>query len=164
MDINLKLIIYQIINFLVLMGVMTFLFNKFIRPFMTKRSDDIAAAFQKIDEQRKEVDNLHLSVTQELQEIRQKSRTEIDKAILEGSRIRDDIHKAAQKEAAELLQKARVEIELEKQKAIATLENEVANLTMAVTQKLIGTCVDDKIDRQLVGRFLNDVTSVKERS
>ena len=49
MDLSLKMMLYQMVNFLILITIIGYIFNKFLRPFMKKRAEDIKTAFQEID-------------------------------------------------------------------------------------------------------------------
>jgi len=157
MDLSLKLMLYQTINFLILMGILGFLFNKFIRPFMRKRSDDIKQAFEQIQDQKKEMETLKLQYDNQLRDVRRQTAAEMDKAIEEGKHIREEMHKQNAKESVALLEKARKEIEQEKQLAIMHLQKEVASLTMLATKKIIGSTMDEKTNSRLVDEFLNDL-------
>jgi F-type H+-transporting ATPase subunit b len=157
MDVNLKVMLYQAINFIILMGILGFLFNKFIRPSMRKRSDEIKQAFEQIDEQKKDMESLKLHYNDQLKDVRRQAAAEIDKAIEEGKRIREDMHTQNAKEGAAMLEKARKEIEKEKQLAITHLQKEVASLSMLATKKIIGSTMNEETNTRLVNEFLNDL-------
>jgi len=157
MDLSLKLVLYQAINFIVLLTILGFLFNKFIRPFMHKRADDIRQAFIQIDEQKKEMDALKQQYSEQLKDIGRLTDIEMDKAIEEGKRIRTEIHLQNQKEGAQLIENARKEIEQEKQRAITHLQKEVATLCMLATKKLIGATMDENTNRRLIEEFLTEL-------
>jgi F-type H+-transporting ATPase subunit b len=163
MDLSLKLILYQIVNFLILIGVLGFLFNKFLRPFMQKRSDDIKNAFADIEKQKLAVDSLKKECAEELENIKKSARAEIDKAVAEGNGIKEAVKGEAVKEGEQLLEKARREIEQEKQKAISEVRREVVALTMLATKQLLKKEIDEPTNRKLVESFVDDLGSVDIR-
>ena len=87
---SLKLVLYQAINFIVLMVILSFLFNKFIRPFMHKRSEEIKKSFEEIEKQKREMESLKRSYTDQIKDIREKAKLEIEKAVEEGGRMREE--------------------------------------------------------------------------
>ena len=65
----------------------------------------------------------------------------------------------AQKEAADMIEKARVAIEAEKKSAIAELQGSVADTSIAVASKLIGSDLSDDEHRALIERYVNEAGS-----
>jgi F-type H+-transporting ATPase subunit b len=157
MDFSLNLIAYQIINFVVLTILLTYLFNKFLRPFMQKRADDIKNGLAEIESGKKEVEKLRQDYTDQIREMRHNAKAEIDKAIENGNEIRDEIVTKAEKESVNLLEKAKREIEHENQKAITEIQKEVASLSIMATKRLIHRQMDEETNRKLVEEFLEDL-------
>jgi len=158
MDLSLKLVLYQAINFIVLMVILSFLFNKFIRPFMHKRSEEIKKSFEEIEKQKQEMAALKQDYADQIKDIREKAKLEIDKAVEEGGRMRDDIVVQAQKESVTLIERAKTEIEREKRKAVMEIQKEVASLSLLATKKLINKNMDESTNRQLVEAFIEELT------
>ncbi len=164
MDFSWKMMIYQSINFIVLMVLLTFLFNKFIRPFMKKRADDIKNAFVEIDKQKLEVEELKKECNNQLDQIKHGAKAEIEKAMIEGSHIKESIKAEATKESEQLLEKAKREIDQEKQKALSEVRREVATLSMLATKRLLKKEIDESTDRKLVDDFMDELgkTDIKK--
>jgi F-type H+-transporting ATPase subunit b len=164
MDFSLKLLLYQTINFVLLVVLLGYLFNKFIRPMMKKRSDDIKNAFAEIEKQKADVEGLKRECHEQLDMIKNSSKAEIEKATVEGSHIKEAIKAEALKESEQLLEKARREIEQEKQKALSEVRREVATLSMLATKQLLKREIDEATDRQLVETFIDDLgkTDIKK--
>ena len=158
MDISLKLMLYQAINFIVLMVILGYVFNRFLRPFLHKRTEEIKRSFEEIEKQKKDMDLLKQQYSDQMDCLKEKAKLEIDKAIGEGNRLRDDIVASAQKESGALIERAKTEIDHEKQKAIVELRKEVASLSLLATQHLIKKQIDDSTNRQLVENFLEELS------
>lgn len=157
MDINLKLMLYQAINFVVLMIILSIIFNKFILPFMRKRAGDLKQAFDDVEAQKRSVESLKNEVTEQLKDMRKVAKSEIDKAISEGGKMRDQMLASAEKEAVTVLDRARKEIDQEKQKAITEIRKDVAGLAIMATRQLIKKQLDEDTNRSLVEDFLKDI-------
>jgi F0F1-type ATP synthase membrane subunit b/b' len=70
MDLSLKLVLYQAINFIVLMIILGYLFNRFLRPFMHKRAEEIKKSFESIESQKKDLDVLKQNYTDQVKDIK----------------------------------------------------------------------------------------------
>jgi F-type H+-transporting ATPase subunit b len=164
MELNLNMMIYQIINFIILMFVLGWIFNKFIRPMLKKRSDDIKNSFAEIEKQKLEVEGLKKECHDQLDQIKKSSKAEIEKATVEGSHIKEAIKGEALRESEQLLEKARREIEQEKQKALSEVRREVATLSILATRQLLKREIDETTDRKLVETFIDDLgkTEIKK--
>jgi F-type H+-transporting ATPase subunit b len=157
MDLSWKLMVYQAVNFIVLMVILGYLFNRFLRPFMIKRADDIKNAFLEIDRQKLEVEGLKKESHDELDRIKKNSKAEIEKATVEGSHIKEAIKGEALKESEQLLEKARREIDQEKQKALSEVRREVATLSILATKQLLKREIDEATSRTLVDSFIEEL-------
>jgi len=164
MDLNLHMMIYQIVNFIILMVILGWIFNKFIRPMLKKRADDIKNAFGEIEKQKTDVEGLKRECHEQLDMIKNSVKAEIEKATVEGSHIKEAIKAEALKESEQLLEKARREIEQEKQKALSEVRREVATLSMLATKQLLRREIDETTDRKLVETFIDDLgkTDIKK--
>jgi F-type H+-transporting ATPase subunit b len=158
MDLSLKLVLYQAINFIVLMVILGYLFNKFLRPFMHKRADEIKKAFESIEIQKKDIDVLKQSYADQIKDVKEKAKLEIDKAIDEGNRMREGIVAEAEKQSIALIDKAKIEIEQEKDKAVMEIRNEVGTLAILAAKQIIQKQMDEKTNRELVETFLEDIS------
>jgi F-type H+-transporting ATPase subunit b len=159
MDISLKLVVYQAINFVVLMVFLGWLFNKFIRPFMRKRSEEIKQSFAEAETRKKEADTIRQEATNQLVEMKNLTRQTLDKAVEDGNALREEIMAQADKDRVDLLEKARKEIEHEKQKAILEIQKEVANLSIMAAGRILKKEVDNQSNRALVYDFLKEIES-----
>jgi F-type H+-transporting ATPase subunit b len=164
MDLNLHMMIYQIVNFIILMVVLGWIFNKFIRPMLKKRSDDIKNAFADIEKHKEDVERLKKECHEQIDMIKNSAKAEIEKATVEGSHIKEAIKGEALKESEQLLEKARREIDQEKQKALSEVRREVATLSMLATKQLLRREIDETTDRKLVETFIDDLgkTDIKK--
>lgn len=158
MELSWKLILYQVVNFFVLMAILTFLFNKFLHPFLRRRTEGIRQSFADIETQKKEVEGLKKEFENRINEMKEQVRAEIEKAVKEGNRMRGEIMAQGEKDSAALVDKARLEIEAERQKAITMVQREVASLSILATEHLIKKQVDEQTNRRLVEDFIAELS------
>ncbi len=156
MELSLKLIIYQTINFLVLMTLLGYLVNRFIRPFLRGRSEEIARGYAELDNGKKEVEYLKNAAHEQLLDIKQRSRQEIEKAVMDGNRMRESLIAKAEKEAAAVIERAKEEIGHEREKAIVGIRRNVSDVALRVASKLVGKQMNADINEKLVEEFLSE--------
>jgi F-type H+-transporting ATPase subunit b len=71
--------------------------------------------------------------------------------------MKDEIIGSARTEADRLLARARDEIVREKQQAMVELRTQVAQLAVEGAEKILRRSVDDRVHRDLVNEFINQV-------
>jgi F-type H+-transporting ATPase subunit b len=76
-----------------------------------------------------------------------------------GEGVRKTIEEKARTEAQQIVERARQEIERERDAAIAALRKESVDLALAAAAKLMQQNLDPAKDRQLVERYLSDLTA-----
>jgi F-type H+-transporting ATPase subunit b len=76
-----------------------------------------------------------------------------------GEGVRKTIEEKARAEAQQIVERARQEIERERDAAIAALRKESVDLALAAAAKLMQQNLDASKDRQLVERYLSDLSA-----
>jgi F-type H+-transporting ATPase subunit b len=76
-----------------------------------------------------------------------------------GEGVRKTIEEKARAEAQQIVERARQEIERERDAAIAALRKESVDLALAAAAKLMHQNLDQGKDRQLVERYLSDLSA-----
>jgi F-type H+-transporting ATPase subunit b len=134
---NVGLIVWTMLIFLVLF----FALKKFAWPVilstLKERENEISRALNAAEKARKEMEKLHVSNEKLLQEARSVSSDILRRA---DEMRRETIAKAqieANKEYEYILENARLAIENEKKAAIVELQNEVAELSIDIAEKIL---------------------------
>ena len=71
--------------------------------------------------------------------------------------MRDETAQRATAEAEQIVTRARQEAETEKERALADARNEVANITIDLTERLVGENLDEERQRRLVEQYLTEL-------
>lgn len=127
---------------------------------LTKREETIKESLEKSEEARIESERVLEEYKQQLTQARQEASAIIAEAKQTGETVRAEITAKAQVEAEEIVSKAREAIETEKKAAIADLQGSVADLTVAVTAKVIGEDFSDDDHRKLIERCVAEAGSI----
>lgn len=154
LGIDWKLLIAQIVNFLILLFVLWKFAYGPVLGMLDKRQKKIEKGLKDADEAHKK-----LSESEEIQkEILRKARTEakdiVEKANMQAEKSKSETASEARVQAEKIVKDARVEIEIEKKRTIAEIKSEIGGLVAAATEKVIGAKMDDKKDQELIEKSL----------
>lgn len=154
-------IIWIIINLLVLfLFLKKFLFKPVI-DIMEKRENTIAATLQDADNKKAEAYKLKNDYEEEL-----KHADEQASAIIEEAKERASLEytkrlQLAEEDAAQVMVDASKQIELEKKKSMESAQAEIAGIAMLAASKILGKNVDESVNSQILGDFLDEVGAAK---
>ena len=126
---------------------------------LQKRQDTIQADLQRAEEARIEGERVLAEYKQELDAAKAQASQIVADAKKTGEAARADIAAAAQKEASDMIEKARVAIEAEKKAAIAELQSSVADTSISVVGRLVGTDLTDDEHRAIIERYVQEAGS-----
>ncbi|OGX04794.1 MAG: ATP synthase F0 subunit B [Omnitrophica bacterium RIFCSPLOWO2_12_FULL_50_11] len=161
MNISIPEILTQAVAFTLLV----LLLKKFawgpLLQLLDDRREKIARGLEEIENTKREVENLKADYERRETHIQEEARAKIQAAVDEGKRIAREIQDRARTEARAVLEKAKEDIHLETEKAKAQLRDEIADLTLAATERLINEKMDDKKDKALVLDFISDLEKLK---
>jgi F-type H+-transporting ATPase subunit b len=149
---------------LVSFGVLFLLMWKFALPPITKMLDDRAAkikdSLEKAEETRVEAERLLDEYKAQLAE----ARLEANRVIEQGRKVADsmkaEIVAKANEERESMLARARDEIQGEKRTAMAELQAQVADLSVAVAGRLIGATLSADEHKALIAKSIAEVGSL----
>lgn len=150
-----KSLLFQVINFLVLVAILyKFAFKPITKALqdradgIKKSLDDAKAANEEAERRLKEYSDKLTTAHKEGEVIRERARQE---ALTEGQRLVTD----AKEEAGRLVEQAKKDIEGEVKKARQELREEVVNISLQVTEKILEKKVDAEDHKRLVGEYIS---------
>ena len=139
-DINISLL-YQLINFIVLLVVLHFILFKPIRQVMLEREQNISSAFGDAKAAQDRTQSLLEQYSASLAEAKQKSAAIYNANYQQGLDAQRDMIAAERAKAGEMMDKARAEISAVATTARADLKKEAERLSLDITSKLLGRAV-----------------------
>lgn len=149
----------MLVAFIILWAVLA----KFGWPAFDKmlqtRTDTIQNDLKKAEDARIEGERVLAEYKAELDAAKQQATQIVADARQTGESVKADITAAAQKEAADMIAKARTAIEAEKKAAISELQSSVADTSVVVASKIIGTDLSDDEHRAIIERYVNEAGS-----
>lgn len=125
-----------------------------ITKALADRDAKVENAIAAADTARRQADEQMAAAKTELERARNDAKRMVDEATARAERQAQDALAKAKDDADRQLRRARDEIAAEKQKALAEIRNEVVDLTIQSTGRLLRREVNDDAHRQVVTDFL----------
>lgn len=158
LGIDWKLLLAQIINFLVLL----FVLHRFLYKPVIKMLEDREQKIEKSLKQTEEIEKNLFASEAEKMKIISEARNEAGKIILESKemseKIREDLANRAKLEAAAILEEGKKMLAQDKEAMFKELKSEVADIVKSAAEKLLREKLDSEKDRKLINSSLKDLT------
>ena len=157
MGINGPFLISQIVNFLVMFGLLTVLLWKPAK----KRLDERRAALLKQVENTEAAASQLEKVGEEREKILAEAKKEAEGIVSQAYERVEAVKKDASEEAKVIIQKAQVDAKDEELRLLKGVRDQVAVIAMAATQKLVGESLDKKRQKALIDEFFSNIKGGK---
>lgn len=155
MQIQLTQILFQIINFSVVVGALTYLLYKPVLKILDERAQRVEDAQRKAEQAEQE--------SQQMAEMKKDAKRDADK---QAAQILEEAKQAAEEKKKKIIADARkqagAEVEelmnnwqTEKAKQMKDMKKEFSDAVLAVTEKVIGKAVDKKAQSKLIDQELD---------
>ena len=137
LGISLKEFIFYLINFLILMGVLTrFLYKPYLN-MLAARKQSIKDALDNAELTNRRADEKMEQYSKRISKVEEESREIIRTAKIQADAQARDIIEDARKEAGDIIAKAEKTIEKEKEKAMEEMKQEIAVLAVMAAEKIV---------------------------
>ena len=162
LGINLPTLLAQIVNFVILLGLLYLVAYKPIIRMFDERSRKIKESMEQTEFIKEQAAHAEEEVKKQLEAAGKQGQELIARAARAGEEVRQGIHQQAEQEAESLLTRARVEIQRERDEAIDELRKEFADLTILAAEKVIDRSLDKEAHRQLIDKVLKESTTLRK--
>jgi F-type H+-transporting ATPase subunit b len=154
---GLGLIFWQLVTFLIVVFVLSRVAWKPILTMIKEREDSIETALDAAKQARAEMESLKSSNEDLLKEARLEREKMIREAQTTANAIVAEAQDKARTETTRLLEDARLSIQSEKASALADIRNQVADLSIAIAEKVMKEHLSNDASQQaLVARYLDE--------
>lgn len=157
-DINTGLSAWTLLVF----GILVFVLGKYawgpILGAVEAREQGIQSSLDKAAELNEEAAKLLAAHKEQLADARRQANELINQGKAAGETVRKDIEEKARAEGLAMVERARAEIERERDAALDTLRKESVELALAAATHLMRENLDQDKDRQLVERYLRELS------
>lgn len=162
LGISLPTLLAQIINFLILLGLLYLVAYKPIMRMFDERSRKIRESMEQTESIKEQAAHADEEAKKRIETAAKEGQEVIAKAVRTGEEIRQKAQQEAKPEAEALIVKARVEIQRERNEAITEMRKELADLTILAAEKVIEQELDKEAHRQLIDKVLEESKTLKK--
>ena len=154
LGINIPGLVAQIVNFLLLLFLISRFAYKPILNMLNQRSEQIKESLEAADRARQEVQQSEANIQTQLDAARREGQIIIEQASRSAEQLREEIQQVARQEAETIRQRAQADFDLERQKAIADLRRQFADLTVTAAERVINESLDRAKHHSLISEVL----------
>ncbi len=157
LGINLGLLVSQLVNFTLLTALLYLLLYKPILRMLNQRKERIAHSMADVDAARAAAAKAQQDYDRKIAEAQREAQAIIAQAAQTGEKVGAEVKAEAARDADAIRQKARAEAAEEKAHLLAEVQSQIASLSMAATERVLGQAVDANMQRKLVDQFLAEL-------
>lgn len=147
----------QMISFVLLVWFLGKVAWNPLNNMMEKRRNFIETNLAEAKEERQQAEQIKREYQEEMRQARQEAQEVIAKATKVGEASANEIIVAAHEEAEKIKKSALVDIQRERDRAIADVKGQAADLSILVAEKIIRQKLDLKGQSQLIEQFIQEV-------
>ncbi len=154
LGINLPQLIAQIVNFFILLVILRLTLYKPILKMLDERKQKIHEGLNAAEIARAEAAQAQTNIQAQLDASRKEGQEIVGNAQQIATRIQADAREEAARDRELAVERARAEIQLERDRAIADLRGEFANITVSAAEKVIGQSLDRPAHQRIIDEAL----------
>ena len=154
LGINLPQLIAQIANFVILLVILRLTLYKPILRMLDERKQKIAEGLNAAEIARAEAAQAQANIQEQLNTARHEGQELVASAQGIAARIQAEAREQSNRDRDAALERARAEIQLERDRAIADLRGEFADITVAAAEKVINQSLDRQAHQRIIDETL----------
>ena len=162
LGVSLSMLLAQIVNFVILFGLLYLVAYKPLIRMLDERSRKIKESMEQTEYIKEQASHAEDEAKKRIEAASREGQEVIARAVRTGEEVRQRAQQEAKGEAESLITKARVEIQRERDDAIDDLRREFADLTILVAEKVIERSLDKEAHRQLIDKTLEESTTLRK--
>jgi F-type H+-transporting ATPase subunit b len=154
LGLNLPQLIAQVVNFFILLFILRLVAYKPILKMLDERKQRIAEGLNAAEIARAEAASAQANIQAQLDTARKEGQEIVAGAQTIASRIQADAREQSNKDREAALERARAEIQMERDRAIADLRGEFADITVKAAEKVINQSLDRQAHQRVIDETL----------
>jgi F-type H+-transporting ATPase subunit b len=162
LGIELPHLVAFMINFFLLLILLTFVLYKPITKTLDERAAKIKESLEKAEQIKQESVRAEESVKAQVEAGRKEGQAIIAQATQNGERVKEEAKAEARKEAEAVILKAQAQIESDREDAFNKLRREFADLAVLAAEKVIEQSLDKKAHEKLIEKVLEEGLASKK--
>jgi len=162
LGISLPTLLAQIVNFIILFGLLYLVAYKPIMRMLDERSRKIKESMEQTEFIKGQAAHAEEEAKKRIEAASKEGKEVITRAARMGEELRQEAEQKTKQEAETLITRARMEIQQERDEAIDELRKEFADLTILAAEKVIERSLDKEAHRQVIDKVLEDSKTLKK--
>ncbi len=162
LGINPATLIAQVINVIILFGLLYLVAYKPIMRMLDERSGKIKESMDNTEHIKQQAERAEGEAAKRIEAAAKEGQEAIARAMRTGEEVRQGAQQKAKSEAEALIARARTEIQRERDEAIDQLRGEFADITIQAAGKVIDRTLDKKAHRDIIDKVLKESTTLRK--
>jgi F-type H+-transporting ATPase subunit b len=162
LGINGSTLIAQLINVIILFGLLYLVAYKPIMRMLDERSNKIKESMENTEYIKQQAERAEGEAAKRIEAAAKEGQEAIARAMRTGEEVRQETQQKAKVEAEALIARARSEIQRERDEAIEQLREGFADITIEAAGKVIDRTLDKKAHRDIIDKVLKESTTLKK--
>ncbi len=161
LGVNIPSLIAYLVNFLVLLGILSVFAYKPLVRLMDQRAERIRESLEAADQARQEAASSREAVEEALNEARQQGQRLLDQTREAAEQYRAEEMERARREAEAFVLRARADIQRERDAAIEEVRSNFGELAITAAERVIGRTLDPQAHEDLIAQVLEDGSDLR---
>jgi F-type H+-transporting ATPase subunit b len=159
--INLPLLLAFVINFIILLVLLSVVLYKPVLKMLDERQAKIKESIDQDEQIRQQVAKTEDDIKAQLESARKEGQKIIVQAEQIGERLKNEAKEEARHEAESLISKAHIELQRQRDKDIEGLRKQFADIALLAAEKVINETLDKEKHRKLIDEVLDSSATFK---
>lgn len=157
LGINPVFLLSQLINISILAIALYFLLWKRALKVFDERKQRIAQGLEDAEQARRDRERAQAEYEERIKQAERERREILAKAAEEGERAKAEVLAQARAQAERIVAEGKETVERERREMLADLRGQIAALSVAAANKLIGEALDEQRQRRLIDEFFSGI-------
>ncbi len=162
LNIDFSLIAAQLITFLIGLVLLWLIAYKPLTAMFQARIDKIRGDLKAADDARQAMESKKKAYDEQMVKLSEQTQELLRQAAREGAKMREEIVSTAREQGEAILKRAEEVIAQEKSKAIKELRQEVLDISLRITEKVVGQMADPALQRNMVDKVFVELEAKKQ--
>lgn len=158
LDVNPGLMIWTVITFIILLFVLKRVAWKPILTALDKRENDIKESLTQAEKAKNEAKMILEENQANLAKAEEESRKIIEQSRTYAESLKEQLMRESKEQAKKIVDDASSEIQRNKDAAFEELKGQIAEIAVGAAEKIIRDTLDAQKSKQVIDKYLNDVT------
>jgi F-type H+-transporting ATPase subunit b len=151
----------QLINFLILLGLLTYFGYKPIRNMLDERSIRIKLSMEQAEATKSEYERAQVEAEKQISKARDEAQSILAQAAQAGTVLKEEARQEARKEAQAIVERARAQLERERDKIVDELRKDFVDTAILAAERVLSETVDRGKHRQLIEKTLEESSALR---